>query len=398
MTRLRTLCIPLFHFFVAVLVVTTTQMASAHEAPEHSQQFVSAHTILNPDILRGPGYVIDNTVRIQGNRYLFHIRSDYGDVIALGFPMLELRLREHTAIQNALTLSKEPLVIRGIMESAKKTPAGAMTLLRDPVGSIKRIPKGVQGTIDSVVNPLERRAGSATRRELAAAIGADPETRNPILDKALDRIALRKGIGVAGTQIGASIALPGLSLLAINEDIRRQVSKQSPKQIADDVERQLRSFGVQSELATAFANSNIYTSTEKLKYMAMLRKIKNVGGLDILLRNAVDVKSEAELLSQIQHLDVLVKMHQQRPVKQIYSFHVPVVLLEEGHFVGIAAVDLIHDITTLSQYIADFREKVPGQRVALLVTGNVSSAAKKEIEGANIELLEIAQIVQKNRR
>lgn len=361
-------------------------------------KFVSARTILDSSVLRGPGYEIGETVRIQDNRYVFNIRTEYGDVVAVGFPMLELRLREHQAIQNALAMSKEPLVLRGIIDSAKKTPAGAMTLLRDPLGAVARIPRGVKGTIDSVINPLERRAGSSTRRQLAAAIGADPETRNPILDNALNHMTLRKGIGEAATKIGVGMAVPGLGLLSTTEDIRRKVSQLGPKQIAADVQRELLNLGVRPTLAAAFANADTYTSTEKLKYMALLDRIRSVEGLDVLLQGAVNAKSEAQLLSQIQQVDLIAKMSARKPVKKLFAFHIPIAQLREGQYVGIAAVDIVQDTRVLEQCINDFRKKVPDQTAALLVTGNVSHSAREQIQRANIRLFEIAQSPQARRQ
>lgn len=371
-------------------------MAASLSARE--PKFVSASAILDSSILRGPGYEIGETVRIQDNRYVFKIRTEYGDVVAIGFPMLELRLREHQAIQNALAMSKEPLILRGMIDSAKKTPAGAMTLLRDPLGAVARIPRGVKGTIDSVINPLERRAGSTTRRQLAAAIGADPETRNPILDNALNHMTLRKGIGEAATKIGVGMAVPGLGLLSTTEDIRRKVSQLGPKQIAADVQSELLNLGVRPTLATAFANADTYTSTEKLKYMALLDRIRSVEGLDVLVQGAVNITSEAQLLSQIQQVDLIAKMYARKPIKKLFAFHIPIAQLREGQFIGIAAVDIVQDTRLLEQCIADFRQQIPDQTAALLVTGNVSHSAREQIQRANIKLFEIAQSPQAKRQ
>ena len=55
---------------------------------------VRAADVLPKSLLQGPGFVVNETVVIKDNRYLFQVKTDYGDFSALGLPMLELRLRE----------------------------------------------------------------------------------------------------------------------------------------------------------------------------------------------------------------------------------------------------------------------------------------------------------------
>ena len=155
------------------------------------------------------------------------------------------------------------------------------------------------------------------------------------------------------------MAVPGLGLLSTTEDIRRKVSQLGPKQIAADVQSELLNLGVRPTLATAFANADTYTSTEKLKYMALLDRIRSVEGLDVLVQGAVNITSEAQLLSQIQQVDLIAKMYARKPIKKLFAFHIPIAQLREGQFIGIAAVDIVQDTRLLEQCIADFRKQVP---------------------------------------
>ncbi len=352
---------------------------------------VSASHVVPAEYLRGVGYAIDERVEIRNNRYLFRVRADYGEFTALGLPMLELRLREHHAIENARVLSRDSQIIRGAIEVVRQTPAGARTLLSDPVGSLRRLPLGIQANVNTIVDPLERRAGTKARRELAAAIGADPETRNPVLDFYLDQLAIRKNIGRSATQTGLGFAVPGLGLLATNETIREQVRNTGPRQLANDVHRRLSALRIGNQISVSFANDLQLTSTEKLLFVSHLETLKGVGRLEALVTSATNAKSEASLLSQLQELELLANLRRRFVIVDVLPLKIPVARLKDGRFIGVAAVDIVHDAHALSGYVSEFRSAYPSQDVHLLVTGSVTPSARSILQEARIDVLALSQ-------
>ena len=255
---------------VGLATAISVAIAGSQTLAQERAPSVLASQVLPAKYLQGTGYSIGERLEIRSNRYLFRVRADYGEFTALGLPMLELRLREHLAIENARRLSRDSQILRGAIEVARQTPAGARTLLTDPIGSLRRLPLGIQANVNTIVDPLERRAGTKARRELASSIGADPETRNPVLNFYLDQLAIRKNIGRSATQTGLGFAVPGLGLLATNETIREQVRASGPRQIANDVHRRLSALGIHHQISTPFANNLQLTSTEKLLFVTHL--------------------------------------------------------------------------------------------------------------------------------
>ena len=88
--------------------------------------------VLSEEIIQGPDYVIAQDVPVRNYKYLFTIRTSYGQINALGRNMLEQRLREMHAIENARRLLDDPQLVNGVIETLKETPQG-IGVLRNPV-------------------------------------------------------------------------------------------------------------------------------------------------------------------------------------------------------------------------------------------------------------------------
>lgn len=198
----------------AVVAITTTQTAFAQsyfpsEPPEPAPIF-RVQEVLDAEILQGPDYTIAQDVPVRDFKYLFTVRTPYGDFRALGKNMLELRLRELLAISRARKMMRDPQMFKGIMETFRQTPEGVWTAISDPGGTLLRVPKGLQRMASNYLNPKNFRAGAEDRRRFAAQIGCDPETSNPVLIAMLDNLAFRKSVGKTSSNLGMHVVLPGL--------------------------------------------------------------------------------------------------------------------------------------------------------------------------------------------
>lgn len=351
--------------------------------------------VLPADLQEGPGYAIDDNVRIGDNRYHFNAQTDYGGFSAKGLPMLELRLREHNAIEQLSKLSSVPRVMDGVTDVAKEMPRGAMTLLKDPLGSIARIPAGLRRNVGALVDPLERRAGSQVRRDLALSVGADAETRNPVLSNLLDKLALKEDLGRIGAQVGLGLVLPGVGLLSTNEEIRHKLQSMGPRGVANEVRKDLRLLGVGDDAGKAFAESTVLTSTEKLIFVSHLKSMRGVQGLESLVTGATDTPSEAHLLSKFEEARVLAQLHQAEPIEIIHSVNVPVAQLRSGRFIAVTAVDLVCQTDSMTADVNRFRQTNPDKDVTVLVTGRMTDSAKSLLRQAKIQVYEANETIQR---
>ena len=140
-----------------------------------------AEDLLPPETVYGLNYRISNRVPVEEYRYSFVIESEFGDISARGMEMLDLRLHELHSIEQARKLSTDPQLVDGILDRLEQTGKGLVTLITDPLGSAARAPRGFARMVNAYVDPADRRAGSKTRRMLAAQLACDPETSNPVL-------------------------------------------------------------------------------------------------------------------------------------------------------------------------------------------------------------------------
>ncbi len=142
--------------------------------------------VVAAEFIQGPDYHIAVDVPVREYKYLFTIRTPYGDMQALGRNMLEQRLGEMHAIENARKIVRDPQLVKGVVETLRQTPQGVRVVLTDPGGTILRAPKGFQRMASNLLSPQNFRAGGEDRRRFAIEIGCDPETTNPLLIPLLD--------------------------------------------------------------------------------------------------------------------------------------------------------------------------------------------------------------------
>ncbi len=348
--------------------------------------------VLSDEIIQGPGYVISVDVPVQDYKYLFTVRTPYGEIQAQGRNMLELRLRELYAIENAGKLVRDPQLFNGFLETLKETPQGVKIMFTDPGGTLLRAPKGLQRMASNVLDPQNHRAGSEERRKFAAQIGCDPETTNPALVALLDNLALRKGLGKTGTNVGLHVVLPGLGLLATTQDFKDQLVQQTPAEINGAIERELQAMGVWEPVARQFCRERSYTTLQRMIFMEHLRAIKQVENVQFLVLRATTAYNEAEGLGVISEMQLLRSLHQRYGILRIDLQGLPVAILQNNEVVIVNAADLIHDTQDLRDAISAFRRARPNDPAIFLTAGNVSPRAQTTLADFGLQTIESGQI------
>lgn len=351
-----------------------------------------ASELLHKDLLRGENYDIDETVPVRDYNFLFTLRTDYGTIPALGRNMLELRLREMRAITLAIQHSGDPQFVQGLYNSIRRTPQGAILVLSDPVGTIYRLPEGLKMTVENHLNAVDRRAGSPARRRLAVEIGCDPETNNPILQRLLDNIALRKGAGELTVKAGLGFALPGLGLLPTTVEFKDLIALKLPHEINAEIEQELRAMGVAEQVCATFCRGVNYTTTQRLLLMQFLRQFQGVEHRTLLLARAIQVRNEAEGLSMIHQMKLLAEIHKDRPIARLVENRLLVAMLADGRRVIVSALDYRHDTEEFQAEAAYFRQTIPQGPAVFVTAGYLSQAAKARLASLDVTVVEAGAI------
>ena len=344
--------------------------------------------VLAAEIIQGPDYVIAQDVPVRDYKYVFTLRTPYGEIHAHGRNMLEQRLREMYAIENARKVVRDPQLIKGVAETLKQTPQGVKVILTDPGGTLLRAPKGLQRMASNALDPQNQRAGGEERRRFASQIGCDPETTNPVLFALLDDLTIRKSIGKTGTNLGLHVALPGLGLLATTRDFKDQLVKQSPAEINEQIERELLAMGVWQPVARQFCRERSYTTLQRIIFMDHLRALKKVEHIQHLVYRATNAYNEAEGLGVIREMQLLRRLHERHGISRIELQGLPVALLNDGSVVIVNAADYIHDTQELRDAIASFRRGRPNDPAIFVTAGLVSARARKTLDDFGLQAIE----------
>ena len=240
----------------------------------------------------------------------------------------------------------------------------------------------------NMMNPQNARAGGEDRRRFAVNIGCDPETSNPVLIPLLDNLAVRKSIGKTGSNLGMNVVLPGLGLLSVTKDFDDELISQSPSEINNGIEKELREMGVWEPVARQFCHERSYTTKQRMIFMSHLRMLQSVKNYQYLVYRATTAYDEAEGLGVIREIRLISRLDEQHGVSSIDLQGLPVVMLNDGSVVIVNASDYIYDSQEMRDAIAGFRKTRPNDPVIFITSGLISANAKVMLSNYDIQAVE----------
>ena len=344
----------------------------------------SAATILPASILQTDTYRISDTVMVSDHQFQFNIETNYGTFPATGIPMLEKRISELRAIQEAGQISNQAVAAKSAWATLKQTPQGAGHLLADPIGTLKQAPRGIKKMAVNFADPVSRRAGTESRRKLAANLGVDSETRNPVLDHLLGQLATREMVGTSATKFALSAAIPGLGTLASMEELRDTVASQSPHELLLNIDAELTQMGTWTPVKDAFVSSSKWTLLEKLAFMQSYKQLADVQHADLLLYQANLDGSEAEILRRLIVIQLLAELHSKNPILTLSDAGLPVAWLKDSQIVGVCSIDYLTNSAEVQEVATGFRANNPNKTISLLSSGWISPEAQKTLDANKI--------------
>jgi hypothetical protein len=347
-----------------------------------------AKDVLPESLLAGEHYRIEPQVKLVAHHYQFVIVTRWGKLPARGINMLLLRLHELNAIEQAFKERWAPKELEGALKTLLKTPEGALMILSDPIGTVFRTPRNLKRLAAPALNEQDRRAGVDVRRRLAARLGCDPETRNPILKALLDQLALREKAGNLAGKIGLSVAVPGLGLLSLNADMQNDIVNKLPSEINKEIDAELAQLGSPAPVRKRFLDSRAFTTTERLVFMAQLRKLKKIPGAVSLVENAAAARDESQALSVLEENRMLLQLVEKHPDTKIEFIGLPVARLEDDSIAIVASVDLLSTGPAFENLRETLRKQFPTQEIDLRLAGGISSAARKLLAESKIAVTE----------
>ena len=300
---------------------------------------------------------------------------------------MEKRISELRAIEEASKISNQPVAVNSAWATLKRAPKGAEHLLTDPFGTLKRAPRGIKTMADNFLDPVSRRTGSDARRKLAANLGVDSETRNPVLDHLLGQLAAREMVGQSATKFALGAVVPGLGTLASMEDLRDVVASKSPHELLQQMDAELTQMRTWAPAKDAFVKSSSWTLLEKLAFMQSYKRLSGVEHADLLLYLANRDGSEADILRRLIGVRLLAELHSKNPIQTLSDAGLPIAWLKDGQIVGVCSIDYLTNSTEVQQVATEFRKSNLSKSINLLSAGWVSPDAQKTLDENKINFV-----------
>lgn len=406
--KIRELLLPL----VAASCLSVCASAADFESPPT----LRAADILEPQLLAGPHFTVDETVRNGGYLNHFVIHSDYGDFEAPGRTMLNIRLHEIAALARIAEISKTDVFIKAagdatvrVVTEPVKAAAGIAT---DPIGTITRLPRGIGRLLssyaaqgkeaaesvshaakahngDETLNDLGDSGRSAVKsvlsvgsaeRRWAKQLGTDPYTTNKVLRKAIEDIAWFDGIGRLAPALAGVPSIPGAGeLVKVNE-----LAWEDPRDVRARNRERLLAMGMPEETVARFMEKSVLTPTQQLDLLASLDALDGVPGREALLDQAVDKVTEAEIWFHLDSVRLLVALHRNgSPLAEIVTGPRLTIAITSDHRL-VAALGLDHlawteDIDRIAHQYTDLVASHPDCSAEIWLTGTASDLAKTEL-------------------
>ena len=340
--------------------------------------------VLPPSLIQAGDFRVAPETTVKDYEFQFNIETNYGVFPVSGIPLLERRISELRAIEAAIALSNEPIALESAWDALKNAPQGIGHLLTDPRGTLAAAPRGIKRAAATILNPVDRRVGTQSRRRLAANLGVDPETRNPVLSQLLSQLSSRKIIGSAGTKVALGAVVPGLGTFSSVEDYREQVANRNPHELLNEINGELQQLGVWQPAREEFIATLNWTLLEKLTFVNFYRQLTGVEHPDVMIYLANQDRTEADVLQRLIQMRLLVELHSKTPIKTISNAGLPIAWLNDGEIVGVYSVDFLTNTLDVQNIAAGLRKSNPDTSITLLSAGWLSDEAQKTLDSQKI--------------
>jgi hypothetical protein len=403
--------------------------ATVASDPE-SEPVLAAADLVAPALLAGPGWRVQPRATLHGLQARFWIDSDWGAFPVDSVELLALRVAEMPVVE-ALHAETVSDALAGAGVEALAAPARSLAALAaDPLGAASRVPQGLlryfgdrarklgdrarrlgdrlDGALfhdgepggaladerprpplpwwDKPANELARLLRSQAghpkaRREIAAALGIDPWTGNPLLRARLDQLAWAVASGRMASERLIALASAGTSRTLATIERAASISAEAPP---EDLRRRaaatLSRWSADDDLIYALAFRGAFPPPRLALLIERIEALQPAAGHEALLETARLADSELEARFVINALDLLLHdlEHPPQDGRVIPVGALVGYLRSDGEFVLPLAVDRL-------SWTADVRdwfghgELARHPRRTLLVAGDISELAAREL-------------------
>jgi hypothetical protein len=241
--------------FIALTLLSTTALAQTESTPSPAstetafevEGSVDAKMFLPQDVLKGQLHSVAEQAENDGllNTYSFS-SGDRTYAVTTGVA-LRTRIRELYAIEKLRATSKTEEFGKAMAAAGKQKVESVKGVVKDPVGTIKRVPQGASRFFGRVGDSLKSIGSNSedkklditgvekAKAKLAAKLGVSPYSTNQELQEQLTNTAkamagggfvLNMATGVVGGPVGSAI-----TVLNVNQTLQAALINSTPEEL-----------------------------------------------------------------------------------------------------------------------------------------------------------------------
>ena len=312
---------------------------------------------MQTSLLNGPNYRVVPEVQVRGYMARFLIDTRFGPLHADSVELLEVRVGEIPALEALDRASKSGAFAQALAERGRKTGAAIAHVVEHPVDSITGLPQGVaryfgakwdlwtnraQAVADRSSREFENkgdpyrapagpmtagreappdqdpapqksrawyaRASSETereakrylkysqaKREMAKALGVDPNSTNPLLNEKLDELAWAAVAGnfSAGAALGEVVGTAA-DVISWSGKLDQYVLTKTPEQLREVNRSRLLKFCSDDFAIRQFLRRGGFTDSLRTALTTSLERLKPADGCNDLIELAASTRGEVE--------------------------------------------------------------------------------------------------------
>jgi hypothetical protein len=395
-------------------VTSRAQNPLLSESPAADSSFeglpeLKASEILKPEFLKGPHFVVRESVPTSSGMNQFTIDSDFGLLQADGNQMLMKRINEVDAIARLGDVSKTEEFKKSLIAAAKSPLNSAKNIIKDPGEAISNVPKGIMkfmGRAKQTVKNIGQSGGDRStmkdvvgytdkKRKIAIQMGIDPYSTNPVLQKELDDVAWASWAGgftfsAATFPIGGGVGA-ALTVTNLNSTVAGLLRDKSPEELEEINRAAFRAMGASASDTERILQGGAFTPTEATAFAVNLKSLKGMANRGAFVRAAAEKSStEADAVFCTQTAALISKLHNgEAPLSKIALIgDFPICIAKDGMVI----VALQWDYAAWTPMAEAFVESVqaaqnaPDSSYLVAVSGVVSPRLRQELEARHFRV------------
>lgn len=396
-------------------LLATTALAQTESTPSpaplettfEAAGLVETKMFLPENLLKGRLHTVHQQAENDGLRNTYFLYSGERVFEVTTGIALRAHIREIYALNTLRGMSKTEEFGKALANAGKKKLESAKGIVRDPIGAIKRVPKGASrffgrigesmkgGTSESEAPAIQGITGvDKAKVALAAKLGVSPYSTNEELQEQLTDTA--RAMAGGGFIVNAATAAVGggagtaLSVLNLNQNLQQTLATATASDLRIMNRKKLFALGVTRENADEFLMHPWYSPWHETIMTDALATI----GLDptLFLQAAIRALTEEDADYFQRLAQIMARYHKAKtPLNSIQLEHDRVCAMDSN---GTLVVPLSCDYAIWNEHAAGRIElftQLPQSRseikgLALWVDGRVSERAAQELKNRKIDL------------